>query len=168
MGLILLVAVMVYTGWVWRFEARVVPITVGLFTLGVFILSFGYRFIAPGPAGAGAGDGDPAQANAGRMDISEDFAGMDKGQVVRRSAVLAAWFALLVGLIALVGLIPASVVFVFAFMLFDGKFSWVMSAIVAASLGLFMYVVFDQMLSLPWTQSFLGLVFPVLRVIPSM
>jgi hypothetical protein len=66
------------------------------------------------------------------------------------------------------GLIPTVPVFVVAFMRIEGREPWYLVVPYAVFMGLFVYVVFDWGLALPWPPSLLGDYFPNLRgVIPS-
>jgi hypothetical protein len=51
----------------------------------------------------------------------------------------------------------------------EGREPWRLVWPQAISLTLFIYVVFDQLLAIPWPQTLLGLAFPALKaLIPSM
>jgi hypothetical protein len=69
---------------------------------------------------------------------------------------------------ACIGLIPTVPIFVIGYMRLEGREPWRLVLPQAICLTLFIYVVFDQLLTIPWPQTLLGNVFPALKaVIPS-
>jgi hypothetical protein len=68
---------------------------------------------------------------------------------------------------ALIGLIPTVPVFIIAFMRVEGREPWKIVIPMAASVVLLIYVVFDQLLAIPWPPTLAGMLFPALKIIPS-
>jgi Tripartite tricarboxylate transporter TctB family len=64
---------------------------------------------------------------------------------------------------ALVGLIPTIPIFIIAFMRVEGGERWRIVIPMAVVMTLFVYGLFDQLLSIPWPGSLLGEFFPVLK-----
>ena len=72
------------------------------------------------------------------------------------------------GSMATIGLLPTVPVFVIAYMRLEGPEKWRHAFIMAAIMMTLIYVVFDQLLSLPWPPTLMGEWFPVLKAyIPS-
>ena len=68
---------------------------------------------------------------------------------------------------AIIGLIPTVPLFVIAFMRIETAERWAIVIPQAIGLTVFIYVVFDQLLTVPWPQTVLGSWIPALKVIPS-
>jgi putative tricarboxylic transport membrane protein len=73
------------------------------------------------------------------------------------------WLAAFIGLVALIGFIPAIAVFVFAYMCFGFGEPWPHALGYAAGTTLLCYVVFEWALNVAWPHSLLGDTFPALR-----
>ena len=72
-----------------------------------------------------------------------------------------------IAMMAVIGLIPTVPLFVAVFMRIEGREKWQLIAGYAAALTLTVYLIFDQLLRIPWPQTLLGQWFPALTVIPS-
>ena len=57
--------------------------------------------------------------------------------------------------------------FVIAYMRLENREPWPLVLPQAIGLTLFIYVVFDYLLSIPWPQTIIGQLFPALKAIPS-
>jgi hypothetical protein len=78
------------------------------------------------------------------------------------------WLVAFMGSMACIGLIPTVPIFVVGYMRLEGREPWRLVLPQAVSLTLFIYVVFDQLLAIPWPQTLLGIAFPAIRAfIPS-
>ena len=88
---------------------------------------------------------------------------MDVKLVLRRAAGYFGWLAGFIALAAVIGLVPAIAVFIFAFMHFNFGESWRRAAVLSACTTLFAYVVFDRGLAVPWPTAVIGDLFPALR-----
>ena len=70
---------------------------------------------------------------------------------------------------ATIGLIPTVPIFVISFMRVEAREPWKIVLCYAIFMTFFIYAVFDQLLSIPWPQTVVGNLFPVLKnYIPSM
>jgi hypothetical protein len=83
--------------------------------------------------------------------------------VLRRAASYFGWIVGFIGVAALIGFIPAIAIFVITFMRFNFGEPWQRSAVIAVCTTLFAYAVFDRGLAVPWPNSVLGDLVPVLR-----
>jgi TctA family transporter len=83
--------------------------------------------------------------------------------VYSRLGVEALWLiGFLVG-VALIGLMPAMGIYMFAYMATAGRTRWTTALIITAGLWIGFYILFDRLLHIPWPPSLLGDMFPDLR-----
>ncbi len=142
----------------WPHSARIAPIAAGLTALVAVLFSLAAS-LARAP---GASQG----ARHGHLDTSEVH-GLPPIRVIGRAALFFGWLVAFMGGVALIGFIPAVPIFVAAFMRIEGHERWRVIVPHMAGITVFVYLVFDRLLSLPWPHSLLGAWFPVLRSIPS-
>ena len=81
----------------------------------------------------------------------------------RRALTFLAWLGGLTAGIALIGFIPAAVLFVLAYMTLGFGEKTLKAALCAGAVGMFFWLVFDRTLAVPWPPSLLGDQFPALR-----
>jgi len=161
-------AVMVTYALDYNFTARLVPVSVGLFAItvaGLSLVNYTFRH-----GKLETGEVAQSREHAMRslhMDLTHD-ASIERSVLTRRALAYLGWILAFFASILLIGMLPTVVVFVIAYMRLEGPESWRMSVTSAICLVLFTYVVFDQLLALPWPMSMLGDLFPPLRqIIPS-
>ena len=88
---------------------------------------------------------------------------------VRRGITFFAWFAAFMASMAVIGLIPTSFFFIIVYMRVENREPWRLCVPMALSTTLFIYVVFDRLLAIPWPGTLLGKLIPaVAKLIPSM
>jgi hypothetical protein len=105
---------------------------------------------------AHADSGVKVRAHVADLGVTDD--------VVRlRATVFFVWMAAFIGLVALIGFIPAIALFVFAYMRFGFGESGSTALGFAAGTTLVCYVVFHWALQVAWPQSLLGDLLPALR-----
>ena len=147
----------------WEFGARLVPQVVGWFGLAfagglLFTELFVTRAEAPKA---------PPSATRIHFDNVMDFGDLPGSEINRRAVVYFAWCAgFLIGAV-IIGLLPAVLVFLVAYMRWAGRESWTTTLGVALPLTLVSYILFHNILHIPWPQSLVGNLFPVLREIAS-
>jgi hypothetical protein len=79
------------------------------------------------------------------------------------------WMVGFMGLMALIGLIPTVPVFVVGYMRLEGRERWRLAIPFAVFVTLFIYIVFDQLLAVPWPSTIMGDIFPNLKdIVPSL
>jgi hypothetical protein len=176
-----MIGVMVYQASTWNFDARVVPIIVGATALtacGLSVLAETFRrrkSLAETPAEqaeAGAADSASEDTSANRrihMDLESDTAHVPPKLIVLRAFVFFGWLVAFMGSMATIGLIPTVPLFVIAFMRLENNGEpWKLVIPQAVFMTVFIYVVFDQFLTIPWPQTLLGTWIPALKdLIPS-
>lgn len=160
-------AFMMFEARGWPLAARVGPEIVGTALLLAASLSFAHV--------AAARSRPAEEASKGKhrgilMDAGSDNAGgLSRAVVLRRAGEFFGWFLVFMALMALIGLIPAIPFFVIAYLRIQGREPWRLTLIYAATVTLFVYVVFDQLIHVFWPDTILGNLFPVLADrIPSM
>jgi hypothetical protein len=117
-------------------DSRMVPLVVGYATLVLVVLDLLSRF-------------DNPVGHAIRVAAGADFSNLEMPNTPRPSKELvqAAWMVGAVVAVLLIGLLAAVPVYVLLSMRLNGGRSWLEAAISAAGTGLFVYVVFEFLLS---------------------
>jgi hypothetical protein len=165
-ALLILFIVMLSQSFDWSFAARVVPTIVGvgaiLFcSLGLINDVFGLH----GRDGAAAGATSKSQKI--HMDIVSKTSHLPGKTVLVRGFCFFAWMAGFMVVMWLIGLIPAVPIFIIAYMRIEGREPLKIAIPMAAAVVALIYVVFDQLLAIPWPPTLAGTFFPVLKAIPS-
>jgi TctA family transporter len=167
-ALLILFVVMLSQSFDWAFAARIVPTIVGIgailfCSLGLINDIFGLHERA-GAAVAGAGDKEPKKIH---MDIVSKTSHLPGHLVLGRGFQFFGWMAGFMALMWVIGLIPAVPIFIMSYMRVEGREKWKIVIPMAAGVVVLIYVVFDQLLAIPWPPTLLGTFFPILKAIPS-
>ena len=102
------------------------------------------------------------------MDIKSAVSHVPWQKLLLRGSIFFGWMVAFLGSMALIGIIPTVPLFIIAFMRLEGRERWRIVLPMAIVMCAFIYVLFDQLLAIPWPPTVLGDVFPALRgVIPS-
>jgi TctA family transporter len=154
----------------WAFAARIIPSIVGTGAILFCSLSlindvFGLHDRAGGGAAAAAAAGKVPQKI--HMDIASKTAHLPSKIILTRGLMFFGWMAGFAGCMALIGLIPTVPIFIASFMRAEGREPWRIVIPMAAAVVLLIYVVFDQLLAIPWPPTLAGTLFPALKIIPS-
>ncbi len=181
-GLLILFLVMLSQSFDWAFAARIVPTIVGIGAILFCSLSlindvFGLHerdSAVPAAAGGDVAPGaeapvvdDRARSQKIHMDIASKTAHLPGPVILTRGFMFFGWMAGFMLVMWIIGLIPAVPIFILAYMRFEGGEKWRIAVPMAASVVVLIYVVFDQLLAIPWPPTLLGTLFPALKVIPS-
>ena len=81
-----------------------------------------------------------------------------------RGGLFFGWMLSFMAVMAVIGLIPTVPIFIISYMRFEGREPWKIVIPMAAVMVLLIYVVFDQLLAIPWPPTLAGLFFPALKV----
>jgi TctA family transporter len=167
-ALLCLFVVMLGESFEWSFAARIIPSIVGTGAILFCALSlindvFGLHE-RQGAAAPGAGGQGSQKIH---MDIASKTAHLPGKTILTRGFLFFGWMAGFAACMALIGLIPTVPVFIISFMRIEGREPWKIAIPMAASVVLLIYVVFDQLLAIPWPPTLAGTLFPVLHAIPS-
>jgi len=101
------------------------------------------------------------------LDLTTDFGDLSRSQIRWRAF---GYFAWCIGFFAgaqIIGLLPATIIFMVSYIRFHGRESWAMALSVSVPIWIGVYVLFHQVLHVPWPQSVIGDLWPVLRTMPS-
>jgi TctA family transporter len=167
-ALLCLFAAMLGESFEWSFAARIIPTIVGTGAILFCVLSlindvFGLHDRQGATATAAGSQG----AKKIHMDIASKTAHLPAKTIVTRGFLFFGWMAGFAASMALIGLIPTVPIFIVSFMRLEGREPWRIVIPMAASVVLLIYVVFDQLLAIPWPPTLAGTLFPVLHAIPS-
>jgi len=175
--LLCLFGVMMAEAAQWNFSAKIIPVIVGtgaiLFcTVSLLNEVFRRPEEVVGEAEAAAAAATPAvhDPNAKiHMDIGSNIAHLPTKTILLRGAIFFGWMVGFLISMALIGLIPTVPLFIVAFMRIEGRERWTLTLGMALFMTLFIYGLFDQLLSIPWPGSLLADYVPWFRDhIPSM
>lgn len=176
---LLLIGVMLYQASGWNDDAKVAPMIVGVMAFSAAAISFVYQVFqrakpAPRPAPepvkdlpAGAKPKKELQARI-HMDLATDMSDIPRSTVLRRAAIFFfGWVLGFLASMALIGVLPTVAIFVVLFMRIENREPWKLVIPQVVALVAFIYFVFDQLLTIPWPQTYIGEWIPALRVIPT-
>jgi len=150
----------------WSFAARIIPTIVG--TGAILFCSLSLVNDVFGLHERDGGGGVIAEKSKKiHMDIASKTAHLPTKVILIRGFLFFGWMAGFAACMALIGLIPTVPIFITAFMRFEGREPWKIVIPMATSVVLLIYVVFDQLLAIPWPPTLAGMLFPVLHAIPS-
>jgi hypothetical protein len=155
----------------WHMSAKLVPLVVGSIALTVAILSL-FNDMCRKPAAARAGGmADQAQREVSEtihMDLTSDTGHLPLRTIVERAIRFFGYLLAFMAVMSIIGLIPTVAIFVIVFMRLEGPERWPLVLAYSAALTGAIYLVFDQMMSLPWPPTLLGALAPGLKFIPSL
>ena len=168
---ICIIGMMMVVALPWHFSAKLVPLvvgTIGLLAAGVSL----FNDLCRKPAAARMeGLAEKAQHEIGEtvhMDIESDLAHVPVRTIAARALLFFGYLLAFMASMAVIGLIPTAGIFVIAFMRIEGPERWSLVLTYAAVVVLFIFLVFDQFMSIPWPPTLLGQLVPALKFIPSM
>jgi len=167
--MIVLLGVMVYQASEWSFGAKIVPLTVGIMALCFVTLSLlNEVFRKPEPAMASLGEETKSAVQERmHMDLESGTGHLPMRIVAQRGLVFFGWLLAFMASMALIGLIPTVPLFVIAYMRSEGPEPWKLVVPQAVGLTLFIYILFDKLLTIPWPPTLLGYLIPAMKAIPS-
>jgi hypothetical protein len=169
-ALLCLFLVMLWMSISWPFEAKIVPTIVGVGAVISCGLSLANDIFSAGHGEDVAGLAEKAKAVVTQkihMDIASKTAHLPAQVILVRGFLFFGWMVAFLCSMAVIGLIPTVPIFVIAYMRLEGPEKWRHAALMAAVMTTLIYVVFDQLLNIPWPPTLLGTSFPVFKFIPS-
>jgi len=170
LALLCLFAVMMAMSIPWSFEAKIVPTIVGVGAIIACSLSLANDIFSKQHGEDVVGLDDQAKAAVTQkihMDIASKTAHLPGPVILLRGFLFFGWMVAFLCSMAVIGLIPTVPIFVVAYMRLEGPEQWRHVLLMAAIMVTLIYVVFDQLLSIPWPPTLLGTWFPAFKVIPS-
>lgn len=165
----------------WKMNAKIVPLVVGGVAITAISLSLLNQTFRRPMAMAATATAIPAAGDAAmltgqkntvntekiHMDIESDTAHLPVSTIIARAATFFGYLLAFMGSTALIGLIPTLLIFVVAFMRLEANERWTLVITYAVCMTVFVTIVFDRIMKVPWPASLLGEWMPVLKVIPS-
>ena len=158
----------------WEFGGKLVPQVVGwagLIFAGVHLLGRFLKFDIPAPVLSGQAHESEAESNeevkesSRHFDLSTDFGDLSKGVILARAGVFFGWCLFYLVATAVIGLLPAMLVFLIGYIRLHGHESWKATLSVSLPACIFAYVLFHKFLRVIWPHSLLGDLLPFLRSI---
>jgi hypothetical protein len=171
-ALICVVVTMLLASRDWGIEAKIIPVIVGGGALLFCALTLANEVFGKpaGAAGTGPVDGILPEGTSGRqkmhMDIESHIGHLPTRVKLLRGALFFGWMAAFLASMATIGLVATVPLFIIAYMRSEGRERWSLTLPMAIGTTLFIYVLFDRVLAIPWPQTLLGAVAPGLKVIP--
>ncbi len=168
--LLILFSGMMYQAAQWNFYAKIIPGIVGTGAIVFCTLSLLNDVFK---------QGTHAQRSLERkakgeveekihMDIASTAGHLPAQTIILRGAIFFGWMIGFLCSMALIGLIPTVPIFIIAFMRVEASEPWKITLPMAIFMTLFIYFLFDQLLTIPWPGSVLGDFFPIVKdYIPS-
>jgi TctA family transporter len=166
--LIVLISVMLSEAWEWGFGAQIVPLTVGFMGLFFVVISLLNQVFRTADTSVSSDDDPKKQVQQKiHMDIVADTAEVPISLIMRRAAIFFGWLIAFMVSMAVIGLIPTVPLFVIAYMRLENSEPWKLVIPIAVGMTIFIYIVFDRLLTIPWPPTLLGNLIPALKMIPS-
>jgi hypothetical protein len=156
LAVIVLIVAAILSSGAWPRDAKLVPLTACGMALVAAVLNLVTELFGPDQIAAHADSGLQVGLPSGPLGVADAVAR-------RRATIFFAWMAGFIGLVALIGFIPAIALFVFAYMRFGFGEPSSSSLGFAAATTLLCTIVFHWALQVAWPQSLLGDLFPALR-----
>ena len=162
--------VLLYQAVHWNFDAKIIPVIVGVGGLLFCSLSlltdiFKSQNIKKARIGA---DGKPLVEEKIHMDIGSNIDHLGAKVILSRGAIFFGWLVFFLGSMATIGLIPTVPIFIIAFMRIEAREPWRIVLPMAIVMTIFIYALFDQLLAIPWPPTELGRLLPMLKtIVPS-
>ncbi|MEY4880519.1 MAG: hypothetical protein RJB62_1988, partial [Pseudomonadota bacterium] len=172
-GLFILFVVLFAQTVNWEFGAKVVPLFVGAIVIPALAFSLLNQVCRRHPPVQTEPQHDAAEESKEEvsellhMDVASDHGELSMREVIRRAGIYGFWLLLLMALIGVVGFVPAAPLFVIAYMRGERREPWLLSIAMGLAMGVFLYLVFDQVLNVVWPPTLLGEWFPSLAFLPS-
>jgi len=169
-ALLCLFLVMMWMSLPWSFEAKIVPTIVGIGAVAACSVSLLNDIFSKEHGEEAIGLADKARAVVTQkihMDIASKTAHLPASVILARGLLFFGWMVAFLCSMAVIGLIPTVPLFIIAYMRLEGPEPWRHVVPMAAMMVTLIYVVFDQILSVPWPPTLLGTWIPALKIIPS-
>jgi len=156
-------AVMMAEAVTWNFSAKIIPMIVGTGAITFCLLSLANE-VFKGDTHKKREEERAARGEAAEkmhMDIASTIDHMTPKEIAIRGAIFFGWMIGFLASMALIGLIPTVPLFIVAFMRVEGNEPWRITLPMAICTTALVYIVFDQLLTIPWPGSVLGDLWPL-------
>jgi TctA family transporter len=140
----------------WRFSARLMPQTAA--AAGLLVIA-----CAGFAAAVARLQGKPMFAAKPAYEVTGTFGDLAETTVYGRLLIETLWLSGLLAAVLVIGLMPAIGLYMFLYMATAGKTPWPAALGIAIALWIGFYILFVELLHVPWPPSFLGDMLPELR-----
>jgi hypothetical protein len=168
--LLCIIAYMMWEASHWNLYAKIVPMIVGsmafFFCSASLLNAIFRRPEEQAELGLGSAVKGELQQKI-HMDLESDTTHVPTNIIWLRATIFFGWLVVFMASMAVIGLIPTVPIFVVAYMRLEGPEKWRLVIPQAVGLTLFIWYVFDQLLTIPWPPTYLGSWFPAFKMIPS-
>ena len=164
--LLSLIGVMVFVSTGWSWGAKVGPFVIGSAALAFCAASFLNQIFSRAMIETAAAHG--AVTEEIHMDTTADHGDLGLHTILTRAGRFFLYLLSFMGLMAVIGVLPTVPIFVVAFMRIEAREKWTIIFSHVVVLTLIVYVIFDQLLHIPWPNTFFGQWFPQLSFIPTL
>ncbi len=157
-SLLVMFAVMLAEAFTWNAAAAIIPLIVGCGAFLSCAISLGNDIfkgdIHKARVDELAAKGERAEKM--HMDIASNISHMPPSQIILRGAIFFGWMIFFLISMALIGLIPTVPIFIILLMRVEGPEPWRIVIPMALVMTIGIYLLFDQLLTIPWPGSLLG------------
>ncbi len=163
-------AAMMWEAKNWNMSAKIVPMIVGSLAFTFCSLSLLNAIFRKPEDQTELGLNAEVKQNLEQkihMDLESDTDHIPTATIYLRAAIFFGWLLGFMASMATIGLIPTVPIFVLLYMRLEGPEPWKLVIPQAIGLTIFIWYVFDQLLSIPWPPTLMGGWFPALKFIPS-
>ncbi len=155
----------------WNFSAKIVPIIVGTIGFACVFISL-LNEVSRRPHAVAGDLKDKAKEEVQEkihMDLESDTGHLTLHVIMVRGLLFFGWLLAFMASMSVVGIIPTVPLFVVLYMRLEGPEPWKLVVPQAIGLTIFIWFVFDQLLTIPWPPTYLGSWAPWLKdIIPSL
>jgi putative tricarboxylic transport membrane protein len=154
-----------YSSQDWQFAARLMPQVISGIGMVIVAGSAGsalFRWLRPEPivqSGTQSGEVETFRP----IKEPDPLEALTKRELATRAIAQILWLVGYTALIFLIGILPATTIFVPAYMIIEGRTSIARALAIAFIYILGMFVLFDQVLHMPWPSALIGDIWPELR-----
>ena len=149
--------------WQWELGAKLVPQVVGWMGVGLSGWQLFWTLFAVGSEAPGRGKLDQGAAETQTFDVGSDLSQLSSAQIRRRTYRYFGWCLFILAAAMLIGLLPAMLVFLLGYLRFEAKERWTLTLSVTLGVWVLSYLLFHQLLRVPWPAAYLGDLLPMLR-----
>jgi TctA family transporter len=163
--LLCLFGAMMWQASEWNFYARIVPTIVGGGAI-FFCAASLINDILRDPAKVAVSMEKRARQGVAEkihMDIGSNIDYLPVRSILGRGTIFFGWMVFFLCSMEVIGLIPTVPVFIIAFMRLEAREPWKITLPVACFMIVFIYILFDQLLAVPWPGSIVGGWLPFLK-----
>jgi TctA family transporter len=155
----------------WNFSAKIVPMIVGTIGFSCVAISLANEVFRKEHREAEdlrrQAKGDVEEKI--HMDLESDTGHLALHVILVRGLIFFGWLLAFMASMSVIGIIPTVPLFVVLYMRLEGPEPWKLVIPQAICLTVFIWFVFDQLLTIPWPPTYLGSWFPALKeFIPSL